>query len=330
MTAMSDILGAGIAQISASQSVVFQRYERVILPYDGFVFWVRADLVNSNCGALSMRVDGSLHISVDQQMRSTENISVQGVIFTTMHEVSSLAEIDDKTLWIGTIDGTRFSFTKRGKFIASAGVYHYYGDAIYPIMESQVIDDLSKIPTKRIMSNGIPFFLSAFALGYTGTAPIYPSHLSPTNIAPPYVSVSSNNTRSVLNTYHVNQNGDIDNLVFETIVVTIYGNGNDEAFKFLHGMRDYRVDTEAFGVLNNPTIVDAFKPQSDLNVIAQKKTITFEINYRQSALAIENRKIISECIANISVNMSPGAYGDAITSDDTVSTSRLIDYLNNE
>ena len=43
---LASSLQAGLEQISLNQQITFTKYTRVILPLDGFAFWVRSDLIN--------------------------------------------------------------------------------------------------------------------------------------------------------------------------------------------------------------------------------------------------------------------------------------------
>ena len=45
-----NVLKAGVETISAHQTVTFTKYYRMILPMDGYLFWVNANILAGNSG----------------------------------------------------------------------------------------------------------------------------------------------------------------------------------------------------------------------------------------------------------------------------------------
>jgi hypothetical protein len=299
MSDISGLLQDGLRVLSANQVIPFKRYVRKILPLDGFVFWINADEYPSP-DAGTICVEGSLHVSVNQEMREDENIAISQVVFTTQTEIERFTDIDSNTLWIGCFNGTRFSFTRRGKYYRNARTYHYVGDAIFPAMEPQIIEKLADIDvTKTVVSDSMPFWLQL------ETVPVYPSYLVPTNLRPPYASVHIAQTDSLQSAFTVDKvTGDLDNLAKDNVKMTLYGADNNKAFDFLNEIYISTFKDENFGLMATPTIQDEKRPQSDINAIAQKKTIDFIVSYHQSRVQLVGRRLLLEAAITVTHNFN--------------------------
>ena len=145
-------LADGVNTLSLNQTITFTQYTRQVLPLDGWIFWLKT--------GQTITASGSLHYSTDQEQREDETIGINSVIFTTMQPINDMNAASPDTLYIGEIDSIRFSFNRRGNFYKQANVFHYQGDAIYPAMESQIIDDPATLDlTDIVVSNSLPFWL---------------------------------------------------------------------------------------------------------------------------------------------------------------------------
>jgi hypothetical protein len=289
MIEQKPILSEGLKVLSNNQRVTFTRYVSQVLPSDGFKFWVKASLLNNEIEPFELSIQGSFHSSINQEQNEDETPAITSVLFTTTYEIAEMQEVDSKTIWIGNYGGARFAFTRRGKFYAQAGLYHYFGDAIYPAFESQIIDDLDQLNMDDLIaSNSLPFWL------YLETIPLYPSYLIPTNLPPPYGSIHIDNTKSLQAQYTVDENGNLDNWVQDTVNVTLYGANNNTAFDFLQEVQVYCQATENMGITNTPTVRDEKRTQSDINAIAQKKSVNFMVNYHQSRIGLVIRRMLAD------------------------------------
>ncbi len=208
---------AGEQSISGAQTVVFTQYVRTVLPLDGFVFWVRADLLSESAlnGAMGYNTrgsaygsgllvekpakqiiaKGSLHISNTKRQEETETYGVSRATFTSEQPLDQgFVAIDDMHIYIGQFGCVRFAFSDQQNFYVQAGLWHYVGDAIYPYMETQIIDTPGDLRTKQlIVSNSLSLWLglnnNAPFYGFGNTIPLDPSYLAPPNIRPPFGTV---------------------------------------------------------------------------------------------------------------------------------------------
>jgi hypothetical protein len=204
-TPLNASLRAGINTLSASQTITFTKYVRLVLPMDGFVFWVKANLLSPSAifnaskfntstinqaqatitSAPTVEVQGSFHYSTDQKQLEDETPAINRVIFTTSSEIQDFEQIGSNVMFIGEFQGIRFGFTRHGRYYAQANLFHYSGDAIYPAMESQIIDDVTSLDTRNVVvSNSLPIWL-----GLNEIMPMYPSFLVDANLPPPYAAV---------------------------------------------------------------------------------------------------------------------------------------------
>lgn len=323
------LLLEGLNKLSNGERVTFTRYVARILPSDGFKFWVKASLLPDEVEPFELSIAGSYHAAINQEQNEDDTPAITSVLFTTSYEIAEMQSVDSQTIWIGEYYGSRFSFTRRGKYYAQAGLYHYFGDAIYPRMESQIIDDLDNLNLDdTIVSNSLPFWLDF------ETAPVYPSYLVPTNLPPPYIAVDMENTKSLQALYTLDNDGNIDNWAQEQVTATLYGFNNNKAFDFLHEVEMYCQETDNMGITNTPTIQDVKSTQSDFNLIAQKKTIKFTVNYHQQRLNAVARRILEKAIITITPIWDSIAYDqiidyadplDIILFDDLTSSVVVVD-----
>lgn len=292
-TQMSAALMQGLNTVSLNQTVTFNLYVQKILPLDGFVFWVRADLTDSPPEqALTLEVEGSLHYDSNQSQSEDETIAVQNVIFTTNLEVSPFNDLESQTMYLGCIDGFEFSFTARTMFYRQSGLYHYYGDAVYPAMRTQIINDATElINNNKVVSNSLPIWMSLNAI-----MPIYPAYLVPTNLTPPYAiaNILEGTQIAVQPFPYIDKDSNHWQLVRESVKIVMYGLRNDDALRFLDYVEQDTLNTERFGIVNDPVVKDLVRTQTEINVRGQKKEIEFIITYYQAVANDVARKLILE------------------------------------
>jgi hypothetical protein len=319
-------LDSGLETISNSQTVAFTQYVKLILPLDGYVFWVRADLVGSaalcacyNCTTQQVKptfpyinptqavlgpdgpflqVAGSLHYTSVVQQNEDETFAKNSVVFTAQSEVQEFNLIGPSVMYIGEYEGRRFAFKQRDGWYKQAGIYHYRGDAVYPALESQLIDDVSQFDTTNvIVSNSLPIWLRLNQF-----MPMYPSFLVEENIVPPYASVHipAESTTALAARPHWGKRGTHSQLVRETVKITLYGMRNFNALDFQdYVFQDSLDNPSVWGLCNMPVMRDEKRTQSELTVIAQKKTFELEINYYQRRVRDISRQLILYCVPTI-------------------------------
>lgn len=309
-TPLNAALEAGVDTLSLSQTITFTKYVKLVLPYDGFVFWVRADQVSPGAllnasqynrrfyneptavvsAAATMTVKGSLHYTTDQAQEETETFGRNQVVFNAESEVVDLNEVSPVVMWIGTFEGIQFAFTRRASFYQQAGIYHYRGDAIYPSMRSQIVDDVRAFDAQQyVISNSLPVWLAL-----SRYMPMYPSYLVRENIEPPFaaVHIGDDDTEAIQSAPLIAADSSHYQLAKDRVRITTYGLRNNEIMDFLDYVNAYSLDTDVIGLMNMPIVRDAKVIQSELNIIAMKKVLEFEVSYYQTRVADVARQLI--------------------------------------
>jgi hypothetical protein len=323
LTPLGAALAPGVGTISSEQTITFTQYVRVILPLDGFAFWVKADtlapsaLLNSmllNAAPLDAQqsvlsksktqtVKGSLHYATENRQDEAEGFAVNRVIFTSETEIELLNTVNPTALYIGQIDGLKFSFSRRGSLYRQAGLFHYQGDALYPSMATQVVDGLFGLDlTSVVVSNSLPLWLTLNQF-----MPMYPSYLVPDNIVPPWcaVHIEPGDTQAMTLAPYIDSTGSHWQLASDKIKLSIYGLRNARALDFIDYVLDYSLNTNNFGLMNTPIVRDEKITQAELNIISQKKTITFEVNYYQATMKALALQYIKSAFITLNSATSP-------------------------
>jgi hypothetical protein len=305
-TQMGAALGDGVDVVSNFQEITFTLYRKVALPKDGFVFWARASLLVS--GALNsaplnispesaglpvtLTAKGSLHYATDVRQEVDQTYAVNRVVFTSQQEVADLNIIDPDVLFLAEHDGVRFAFSQRGSFYEQAGLWHYHGDAVYPDLETQLIDDPITFDSNQlIVSNSTPIWLAinrtspeVWDLISPPGVPIYASYLLPANAQPPFISVhvDPGSTKSLVAGTYTSPLATTSQLCTEHVVFTLIGLNNNSAQDFLDFIGQYTLNNpDLVGLMNSPAIRDDKRGQVELQTLAQKKFIDLDINYYQ-------------------------------------------------
>lgn len=315
-------LAAGLAQgvetISANEQVTFTLYVKLVLPVDGYVFWVNANLLNDSAiynaltydfGVFNNRGDslpaktitqkGSFHFATEMHQLDDNFTAYNHVIFTSLDAVQDFNLVNPNLMYIATYEGLRFAFSRRENFYKQADLYHYRGDALYATMTTQIVDSMSGFDsTSVIVSNSLPIWLS---LNKYFT--LYPSYLLPQNIQPPYASVDifPASTTAIQAFPLQNKMSDPWQLVHDTVKITVYGTRNNEALNFANYVFQYSLDTDNFGVMNMPVIQDEKFTQPEFGIIAQKKSITFDISYYQTTVNNIAQKLIETAFVDFTI-----------------------------
>jgi len=323
-------LAAGIETLSYVQEVDFTLYKRVVLPLDGFVFWVKADqlspsalfntspfdtaqldqLASVDTPAQFIRVKGSLHYISDLSQDQSETFVSNRVIFTSENEVKDLNEVNPSLMYVGTFDGIKFAFGSRGSFYRQADIYHYVGRAIYSIMASQLIDDPEQLRNRLIVSNSLPIWLSMnnykaqpWEVFSNDTFPLFPSFLSPQNEVPPFATIHIEPTGTVAigSAPRLDRTYGHTQLCKDLVRVVMYGIDNDAALTFMDFVNQFSVNYDSIGLLNMPVIRDDKRPQVEFGILAQRKSVDFEVSYYQSVARDIARQLIKTVIINYAV-----------------------------
>lgn len=310
-------LAAGIDVLGQTETVTFYPYCRTVLPLDGFVFWLRADLLTAQQLAVhgltspeSVTVTGSLHYSSVGSQMEDETIVVRSVDFTAESPVAAFGAIAPDVMYVATwatsLGDFRFCFSRRSSYYQQAKIFHYVGDAIYPAFAAQLIDDISEFDQRRVISNSLPLWLSMMVSIPPGiwvsppNIPFYPAYLVPDNLLPAYgvVSVPENGTRALASAPVWDNRGSGSQLCVDRATVTLYGLRNDDAWDFRDYVLQYALVTGAFGIMNIPTIRDDRRRQVEIVALAQKKYIEFEVCYTQHRARDVARQMIQQALVS--------------------------------
>jgi hypothetical protein len=304
-------LGASQAEavrvISENQQVIFTKYIRMVLPLDGFVFWVRADLVNpsallavpytlfnqSTFENVVFPATGSLHYMTDQQQTPDENFAYNKVLFTSEVPLEPLNSLDREVTYIGTFQKIRFAFSRRQSFYQQASQWHYEGDAVYPVMETQIIDSVEQLNLRDVVvSNSLPIWLALNKI-----APTYPAMLLPDNMPAPYIAVDVQRTSALQMAPLLDETLSHYQLSVDRVRISTYGLRNAQAMDFIDLVNRYTIEDGAMGIWGDlPIPKDEKRQQNELNILAQKKTIDYDVTYYQNSVRDVARQFIRSCV----------------------------------
>ena len=325
-TPMGSDLASGLNTLALDQKITFKLYGRVVLPIDGFVFWVRSDLlaqsqvkpyvtaaqlaeIEESGAGPSETVLGSLHYGAEARQEEAEVYAANRVVFTTTEEVQALNAIAPGAMWIGEFNGLRFGFSNISPRYQQAGLWHYSGFAIYPDVGPNVVDDVFQFSAAQVVSNSLPAWLAlssyAPAWAFWGKAPtLFPSFLAPQNEPPPFatVHVVPESTIALASAPTIDRaTSTHTQLCRETVRVTLWGARNTNALDFVDMVNQYTLDSALFGLMNVPVVRDEKRTQAELSVIAMKKSIEFDVSYLQHRMNNVAIKAIEKAIPSFSV-----------------------------
>ena len=297
--ALQAALEAGIESISYEQAIVFTQYSRQVLPLDGWIFWLNTGVTQT--------VKGSLHYAINLEQNEDETVGKNHVIFTTQTQIQDMDLASPSTLFLGTIDEIRFSFKSIKNLYQESGTFHYQGDAVYPAMASQIVDNpLNLDLTNVVVSNSLPLWIAipsttVFGMN-TPTYPIYPSFLIPQDLVPPYIAahVIPDSTNALQSAPAFDYKGDHSQLTKDKVRLTFYGLRNNDILDFQDYIFQYSLNTDNIGIMNMPIVRDDKRTQPEMGVLGIKKTMDFEISYYQNRINNVSRQMITSTAQNYS------------------------------
>lgn len=318
-------LSAGFNTISINQQLTFTKYVRLVLPVDGFVFWVRADVLGPSAlynttpfnaaqvnqpqeiktPANQFQAACSIHYVTDRRQEEEETYSVNTVLITTSTELVDLNNTDPNVLYLATIDDISFAFSTRTRWFAQSGLFQYRGNAVYADMATQIVNEPAFFDSRNVVvSNSLPLWLAlngyvAFPAGFSNPIlPLYPSFALPANIEPPFASVhvAPESTRALQMAPNYGRRSSHYQLCAETVKITMYGMRNFDAMDFVDCVLQYSADTDNFGIMNMPVLRDEKRTQVELATLAMKKSVVFEISYHQKRVNDVARQLILRAI----------------------------------
>lgn len=294
---LNPTLDQGLRTLSLDEEITFAQYIRRVLPLDGYVFWLRVQETTFR---------GSLHYSSNSEQREDESLTINRIVFSTSVEIEAFNDIAPNTVWVAEYQGMKFAFSQRGYLYAAAKIYHYAGDAIYPAMYTQLVDIGSELPdTTLIVSNSLPAWLRIVSykpiwlVAPNPEVTLYPSFAVPENIRPPYgtIHVDPPQTRALQAFPTLGQRGTHAQLATDHVRVTLYGLTNDQALDWQDTVIEFSRDTNAIGMMNMSGLAvmrDEKRIQNEVNILAMKKTIEYDVAYNQVRIRDVARQLITE------------------------------------
>ncbi|HEI6739483.1 TPA: hypothetical protein SJ142_004048 [Yersinia enterocolitica] len=299
---LSSVLNSAVETLSSGQEITFRLYVRQVLPLDGFVYWVNADIVSCNelCrlnieSPNRLKIKGSLHRQIVAVQDESVSRDVNNIIFTPIEKVDDFNVENPDAIYLGEYGGVQFAFSRMESRYSQSGIYHYRGMAILPTMRSQIIDCPDDISDEQIISNSIPLWLAL-----KDFATVYPSYLVPQNLRPPYIAVDVR-TSTPLQVAPVVRDGQRYQFVQDSVRLTLYGFTNNMALDFVDFVVNKAQEEETFGITNMPIPQDAKSGQVEINALAKKKTVDFEVNYYQATTREISQQLINTVIVNYEV-----------------------------
>ncbi|MGK8196542.1 hypothetical protein [Burkholderia cepacia] len=287
----ASILKAGLRAISHNQELTFTLYQQYVLPLDGMVYWIRQP-------ATTFTVQGSLHVTNEQQQRPSESYAQNTVIFTSTEVVSKFQDIAPSTMWVCEYDDMLFAFNRRTMRYWQTDLNHYAGMAVFPTMRTQFLDSTASIPTSKILSNSIPIWLSltgplSAVPGYDQPLAVFGEYLVAANQQPPYIAVEIHETTSIepQPRKYAFEDDSVNPPVYrefmsqlkrDKVTLHLYGFDNDHAMAYIDYLMTFFLNqgNSVMGLMTGPDMKDVPIIQSEYNIRGQKKTIDFEVSYQ--------------------------------------------------
>lgn len=295
-TELNATLTQGLDDLSQYQVVTFTRYIRKVLPLDGFVFWVKAAVIEPDADDDTVPVKGYLHLTTESIQDDEQLYDRNVVTFTAQSDIDPFNDIGPEVLYIGEFFGIQFSFSRRIGLNEPANLYHYTGEAIFPHMRSQIINSADDIDLADVVvSSSLPVWLTL-----NQQMPMFPAMLSMQNLSPPFATVKCSNTAPIAGAFYLDEQQNQYQLVSEDVTLSVTGLRNAAIEDFLLAVQQYTLsDTAEMGVMNIPVVQDERVTQNELNALAMRKTIKFKVNYYQQRMRNVARRLILSAIPSI-------------------------------
>jgi hypothetical protein len=275
----------------------------------GSVAWVNAAtgghkftvVIYNSVSSVNMPTDvsvqGSFHY--DSTINQDEDAVFDGntVIFTALQEIQAFNQIGPDYLYIGHYNDLTFAFSHRGRLYEQADLYHYRGQSLRSRHFTMIVDDPTTFNPTLTVSNSLPIWLNMPNYvppypGFTCPIPLYPSYLVTDNLPPPFGSIHIEGTECIELGSSFGPRLQQSQLVREKVKVHLYGADNLMASNFVAFVEQYSVDWMKLGLSDSPAIQDVKLPQPEFKILAQRKLVEFNINYRQWTVRDEARQFI--------------------------------------
>lgn len=295
----SAAIGDAVNTLDNYQEITFQAYSRTVLPLDGYVYWTPT---------VTVKVFGSLHYGQSIEQNEDEVVGIADILFTTQQQVTEFSSSND-TLYLATVETEngrfRYSFSRHQSYFDDENTWHYVGKSFYPAFASQLLDRPGMIDPKRaVVSNSLPLWLALAAYkplyrGFAPTVPLYPSFLVDPNLVPPYGAVHIEGPEPLQAVPYIDSSSSSTQLVADRVRITLYGLQSNESIDFMNAVLQYSKDTNNFGLMSMPAIVDGKRTQQELQAIAMQKTLELRVSYFQSRVNTVARQLILSAVPTV-------------------------------
>jgi hypothetical protein len=244
-----------------------------------------------------VEVQGSFHYSSTINQDEDATVDSNNVIFTSLSEIQAFNQIGPDYLYICHYRDLTFAFSSRGRLYEQSDLYHYAGSALRSRHQTQIIDDPNQFNPTLVVSNSLPIWLNMpnYVPPYPGFVcpiPLYSSYLVDDNISPPFGSIHIEDTETIEMGSAFGPRLQQSQLCREKVKVHLYGADNLMASNFVAFVEQYSLDWMKLGLSDSPAIKDIKLTQPEFKILAQRKLIIFEINYRQNVVRDEARQFI--------------------------------------
>jgi hypothetical protein len=290
-----DIPAGSVAWVNAATGghkftvVVYNTVSSVLLPTD-------------------ILVQGSFHYDSTVNQEEDAIFDSNTVIFTALQEVQAFNLIGPDYLYIGRYGKLTFAFNHRGRLYEQADLYHYRGQSLRSRHMTMIIDDPSQFNPTLTVSNSLPIWLNMPNYvppypGFTCDIPLYPSFLVTDNLPPPFGAVHIEKTECLELGSAYGPRLQQSQLARELVRIHLYGCDNLMAANFVSFVEQYSIDWMKLGLSDSPAIQDIKLPQAEFKILAQRKMVEFNINYRQWAVRDEARQFIEHVKVQNQMNL---------------------------
>jgi hypothetical protein len=244
-----------------------------------------------------VQVKGSFHYSSLINQEEDATFDSNTVIFTSLSEIQPFNQVGPDYLYICQYHELTFAFSSRGRLYEQADLYHYQGTALRSRHANMIFDDVNKFNPTLTISNSLPIWLNMpnYVPPYPGFVcplPLYPSYLVDDNLPPPFGSIHIEGTECIELGSSFGPRMEQSQLVRERVRVHLYGADNLMASNFVAFVEQYSVDWMKLGLSDSPAIKDIKLTAPEFKILAQRKQIDFNINYRQWTIRDEYRQFI--------------------------------------
>lgn len=298
------VLRNGIDFLKENNKFIFITYSKAILPYDGFIFWIKRK-------EETVIVKSIEHTAEEMLQEGDTFRSESTLILTSEEPLFDFSQNDLETIKVIVCNNNRYVIRKSGENTGESGIFHYMARIIEKPLESILLDSEDDFRSRKIqLSSSIPLFI-LLASGVFDLVPVhydlYPAWLVPFNKKPPYITVEIIKTTALASgsqTVIHHEKEYLLKLVQEEVKFVLYGFDNDAAFIFLKQLEKWSTIYNYIGFMNMPCIEDEVHNQVELGSVAQKKSIELVISYYQSAELLDElkEKMISTVLMEFNYN----------------------------